>query len=186
MDLLLREIWFGRVWRANAVHLVEERTDGELVVYSPPGAPAKYAAAEGREVRIPRRDGVELADRVAHEHCLVFIRPGARHSLWLFWTPEWEFAYWYVNLERDMRRTPLGVDYVDEKLDLVVSPDGSVRLKDEDELAQAAQLGLLDEADVRAQAERILAHPLWPTGWESWRPDRAWPVPRLPESWDVV
>lgn len=185
MDLLLREIWFRRVWRANAVRLVEEGGDGELVVYSPPGAPAKYAAADGREVRIPR-PGVELTDRVASQHALVLIRPGARSSLWLFWTPDWEFDYWYVNLEREVRRTPLGVDYVDEKLDLVVSADGAVRLKDEDELAQAAQLGLLDELEVRAEAERVLASPPWPTGWESWRADPDWPVPRFPEGWHVV
>lgn len=183
-DLLLREIWFGRVWRANAVRLVEEGDD-ELVVYSPPGAPAKFAAADGLEVRIPR-PGVQLADRVARQQSLVLVRPGARHSLWLFWTADWEFLHWYVNLERDVRRTRLGVDYVDEKLDLVVSPDGGVRLKDEDELARAAALGLLDEAEVRAEADRVLADPPWPTGWESWRPDPAWAVPQLPDGWNVV
>lgn len=183
-DLVLREVWFGRVWRANAAHLIAER-DGLLVFSSPPGSPAKYPVEDGREVRMPR-PGVALADRVAGQPALFLVRPGTRHSLLLFWEPDGRFAYWYVNLEREVRRTPLGVDYVDEKLDLVVTPDGLVRWKDEDELAEAARLGLLDEAEVRAEAERVVADPPWPTGWESWRPDPALGIPRFPEGWDVV
>jgi hypothetical protein len=181
---VLREIWFGQVWRANAVRLVEER-DGLLVFASPPGSPAKYPVENGREVRIPRA-GVTLADRIAEQQALFLVRPGARHSLLLFWAADGRFDYWYVNFERDVRRTPLGVDYVDEKLDLVVAADGSVRWKDEDELAEAERLGLLDAAEVRAEAERVLAAPPWPTGWESWRWEPGLPVPRLPEGWDVV
>nr|MBA2475753.1 DUF402 domain-containing protein [Actinomycetota bacterium] len=60
------------------------------------------------------------------------------------------------------------------------------RWKDEDELDEAASLGLLDAAAVRAEAERVLADPPWPTGWEQWRPDPSWPAPRLPAGWDEV
>jgi hypothetical protein len=183
-DLVLREVWFGQVWRANAVRLVEER-DGLLVLSSPPGSRSLFPVEDGREVRIPRA-GVRLAERTAKEHALVLVRPGARHSLWLFWDADSTFSRWYVNLERDVRRTPLGVDYADEKLDLVVSADGSVRWKDEDELEEAARLGLLDAAEVRAEAERVVADPPWPTGWESWRAPAGVVAPRLPEGWDVV
>ena len=183
-DLVLRELWFGAVWRANAARLVAEE-GGSVVVWQPAGAEAKYPAVDGREVRIPRRD-VPLADRVASQSALVLVRPGTRHSLLVFFTEDGTFSHWYVNLERAVRRTPLGIDYVDEKLDLVVASDGTVRVKDEDELAEAARLGLLDEAEVRAEAERVLADPPWPTGWESWTPDPGWPIPRLPDGWDVV
>lgn len=91
-----------------------------------------------------------------------------------------------MNLERWLGRGPQTIDYVDDKLDLVVSPDGSVRWKDEDELDQAAAKGLLDEADVRAEAERVLTARPWPTGWEGWRPDPSWQAPALPDNWDVV
>lgn len=183
-DLVLREVWFGAVWRANAARLVDER-DGLLVFWSPSGSAAKYPREEGREVRIPR-PGVPLADRVAERQALFLVRPGARHSLGLFWDAEGAFSHWYVNLERDVRRTPIGVDYVDEKLDLVVAPDGTVRWKDEDELAEAAGLGLLDEREVRAEAARVLAHPPWPTGWESWQPPPDGRPARLPADWHVV
>jgi hypothetical protein len=66
-----------------------------------------------------------------------------------------EFLYWYVNFERNVRRTSLGFDIVDEKLDLIARPDGRIVWKDEAELEQAAVLGLVDADEVRATAERF-------------------------------
>ena len=93
---------------------------------------------------------------------------------------------WYVNFEQPLRRTPVGVDTFDQKLDLLVFPSGGWQWKDEDELEQAAALGLLDAKAVRAEAKRVLEEWPFPTGWEDWRPDPAWPVPQLPAGWDVV
>ena len=45
---------------------------------------------------------------------------------------------------------------------------------------------MLDAAAVRDEAARVLAAPPWPTGWEDWRPDPAWPLPALLPGWDVV
>lgn len=183
-DVVLREIRFGRVWRANACRLVEER-DGAVVLWSPRGSVRWLPLdGEGNEIRIPRPDW-RLGERPTVWDSLALLRPGARHSLWLFWTND-AFSHWYVNFERHLGRSPIGLDYVDDKLDLVVDADGSWRLKDEDELEQAHAAGLLDAAEVRREAERILADPPWPTGWESWRADPAWPPPRFPGGWDVV
>ena len=186
MSFLYREVWFGRVWRVNATRLVKELEDDTLVLWVPRGAPAKFPVRpDGTEIRIPTTDWM-LADRVAGGDGLGLVRPGAGHSIWVNWDERGELGYWYVNFERDVRRTPLGVDFVDEKLDLVVRPDAAVVWKDEDELEQAAQLGLLDGDAVRAKAELVLAEWPFPTGWEDWRPDRAWPVPQLLEGWDRV
>jgi hypothetical protein len=106
--------------------------------------------------------------------------------VYVFWHPHWEVEHWYVNFERPLERTELGVDTFDWKLDLIVHPDGSYRWKDEDELEQAAALGLLDADEVRAEAADVLAEWPFPTGWEDWRPDPAWPAPQLPKGWDVV
>ena len=185
-DVALREIRFGRVWRANAYRLVEER-DGLLALWSPPGLERFLPVdAAGVELRIPRDEPWALGTRTTEQHALSLVRPGSRHSLTLHWTPEWRFLYWYVNLEHWLGRSARTIDYVDDKLDLVVSPDGSVRWKDEDELELAAELGLLDAAEVRAEAERVLAAPPWPSGWEEWRPDPSWPTPAMPDDWDVV
>ena len=124
-----------------------------------------------------------------HTHVLRFMRAGDAHTVELFWDEDWRFLFWYVNLQ-----TPLVVrgdrfDTTDLALDIVVEPDGTWSWKDEDDFAQAIELGVLDEheaADVRAEGERVVAARPWPTGWESWRPPSEWgPLP-LPEDWDVV
>jgi predicted RNA-binding protein associated with RNAse of E/G family len=185
-DRVLREVWFGKVWRVNPVRIVEETAE-RAVLHSPPGSIALYPVDEaGKEVRIPRPDGWTLAARTTLTHALVLLRPEARHSLWLFWGSDGEFSHWYVNFERPMVPTPLGWDYQDDKLDLIVGADGSVRWKDEDELAEAAARGLVDEREVRAEAARVLADPPWPTGWEDWRAEATTPPPELPPGWDVV
>jgi hypothetical protein len=91
-----------------------------------------------------------------------------------------------VNFEQPLRRSRVGFDTFDEKLDLIVRPDGSYRWKDEDELEQAAALGLVDADEVRAEAQRVIREWPFPTGWEHWRPDPSWPVPQLPAGWDRV
>ena len=63
------------------------------------------------------------------------------------------------------------------------------RWKDEDDLAQAVQVGILDAeaaAALREEGERVIAAKPWPTGWEDWRPPREWQPLRLPEGWHVV
>ncbi len=186
MSFLYREVWFGRVWRVNATRLVQELDDGTVVLWVPRGAAAKFPVRpDGSEIRIPKAEWV-LADRVAGGDGLGLVRPGSGYSLWVNWDEQGALAYWYVNFERDVRRTPLGVDFVDEKLDLVIRPDGDVLWKDEDELEEAATLGLVDADAVRAEARRVVEEWPFPTGWEDWQPDPSWPLPELPEAWDRV
>ncbi len=185
MNLAHRETWRGRVWRVMPLRIVEER-DGLLVLWHPAGTPVlRPYDKNGDELRIPGRDDWRLRPRPASNEGLGLVRPGHRWSIWLRWR-DGEFHGWYVNFERDHVRTPVSLDHVDEKLDLVVDAQGRWRLKDEDELEQASRSGYLDAGDVRAQAERVLADPPWPTGWEDWRADPSWPQPELPPGWDAV
>ena len=184
-DAVLREVWHGRVWRAVACRIVDESPERTLLWF-PRGVPVKFPARpDGSEIRIPTGEWA-LADRPGRFDALALFRPGARHSVWHFLGYDGSLTHWYVNFETPLTRTSIGFDYLDEKLDIVVEPDGTWRLKDEDELEQAAALGLVDAAAVRAEAERVLANPPWPTGWEEWRPDPAWSLPVLPESWNEV
>ena len=180
-DAVWRDVHNGRVWRAQACRIVEE-TDSVLVLWIPAGAPAKVPAGG---LRIPGDDW-ELEDVAPKREQLCIARRDRAHSIYIFWRDDGLVDHWYVNFEQPLRRTPLGVDTFDEKLDLIVRPDGSYRWKDEDELEQAAALGLLHADAVRAEAQRVLGEWPFPTGWESWRPDPAWPVPQLPAGWDHV
>jgi hypothetical protein len=183
-DIAVRETWRGRVWRVHAMRVVQER-DGLTVAWHPERTLVKRPFAGGRELRVPGELDWVLEDRPSSSAALALLRPGARYSLWLMWSSG-RFSNWYVNFERDLVRTPVGFDVVDEKLDLVVTPDGQITLKDEDELLEAARVGYLDEAEVSAELARVLGDPPWPTGWETFTPDPSWPAPQLPLGWDTV
>jgi len=94
-----------------------------------------------------------------------------------------------------MWRTPMGFDYMDQMLDIVVAPDFSwYRWKDEDELLEGVRLGLWDSAhagEIHDEAERawrgILARrPSLDKPRKDWRPDPLWSIPKLIRGWDKV
>ena len=99
-----------------------------------------------------------------------------------------------MNFQEPFRRTALGFDTMDNVLDIVIAPDGSWRWKDEEELAEAVRNGLFtaqEATDFRAwgvkAVDRIVSKsPPFHRDWEGWRPDPDWPMPELPEGWDVV
>jgi hypothetical protein len=183
-DVAWRDVWRGRVWRAQACRLVEESSE-RIVLWAPADGPMFLPVdGRGRRLRIPTEEW-SLEPKPASRDSLGVARPGEHHSIWHFWEGE-RFSHWYVNLEEPLSRSRAGFDTFDHKLDLIVEADGSWRWKDEDELEEAARLGILDASAVRAEGERVLAEWPFPTGWEGWRPDPAWPVPYLTEGWDTV
>lgn len=119
--------------------------------------------------------------------------PGTNHSVIRRWDqslgrPEG----WYVNLELDWRRTPIGFDTLDLVLGVVANDDLSdPRLKDEDELQWSEEEGQISHehaALARGEAARVLAaigarEGLFACDWTRWRPEESWPVPLLPENW---
>jgi hypothetical protein len=116
-------------------------------------------------------------------------RPDEPFSVLLFHHEDGSFRGWYVNLERPQQRTALGFDLEDELLDIWVERGKQPELLDEDELDEAVHRGLFSAAraaQIRANAEGILASPPWPTGWEDWRPGPGWQVPTLPPGWDRI
>lgn len=188
----LREIWEGRVWSARPVTVVED-TDEQVELFTPVGARWMAPFRDGKRLKI-QEPGYELVEQPYESHVLSFAWPGSSAAVLLFFRPDWSPVHWYVNLEDPLGRTPVGFDTLDHKLDVIVELDGSWRWKDEDQLAEIIERGLLDPEDeepLRAEAEaavrRILRHaPPFDRDWFSWRPDPSWPAPSLPEGWDRV
>lgn len=180
----LRDVWFGRVWRAIAGIVVED--DGVTSVFwIPEGAEASFPAdADGREIRIPRPDFAR-ATRRAGWSVVVLCDTRDPWTLWHFRRGDGSLDRWYVNFERYLGRRAVAYDSVDHKLDLIARPDGSLEWKDEDELEHADELGLVDAAEIRRDAERAVAGPPWPSGWEGFEPDSSWGIPDLPAGWDA-
>ncbi len=155
------------------------------------GSPWPRAIPYEEQTALPWRMG----DGVMHEHSILQLtRPGAAHSIWLMWRGgDWSFRRWYINLQTPLRRTPVGFDTRDQVLDMVVLPDLSWHWKDEDEFAAAQRIGRFtpeEAAAIRAEGETAIAavkQRAWPfdASWNEWRPDPAWPVPTLPEGWDL-
>ena len=190
-SVALREIWNGRVWSARAAIVVEDRED-QTSFFVPAEAMRMAPVRDGALLRIPE-DRFELAPRTSGDApALSFGWPDRWYGTLLFFHPDGRPRNWYVNLQEPLRRTDVGFDYLDLKLDVIVELDGSVRWKDEDELAEAIALGLIpveDEARLRAEGERAVRRivdrePPFDRDWTTWRPDPAWPAPALPEDWD--
>jgi len=192
--VLLRQVWHGRPWFVRAVTVVRD-TPELTALYVAPGTICKWPCTiDGQRLRIPQ-DEWDFEDVPWYGHMLRLTVPGERDSVSLFWNESGQFASWYIDLETPMARTPLGFDYTDQMLDIVVAPDLSRwRWKDEDELEEGVRLGLWDEAQAaktRAEGERALTRLLarerpLDERWEDWRPDPSWSVPTLPAGWDII
>lgn len=122
---------------------------------------------------------------------------GQPYSVWFSWEQDEggrRFAFAYINMEEPFRRTAIGFDTNDHMLDVVVSPEGSWRWKDEDVLAARVAEGIYSPAfadEVRAHALEAIGlleggRPPFSEGWERWQPDPAWALPALPAGWDTV
>jgi Protein of unknown function (DUF402) len=179
--------------------------DRGLLLWVAGGGPLRWRkAADGRNLRqMPFSEWITTPKRLwsgawQGAGILILLPPGAAHSVWWFWEPDGRFASWYINLEQPSVRwrdgALAGVDTVDQDLDIVASPDGSWRWKDEHEFeerqAYPEHYWVDDPAAVRAEGERAVklfearVFPFDGT-WCDFRPDPAWTVPPdLPPGWN--
>ncbi|WP_434595761.1 cytidylyl-2-hydroxypropylphosphonate hydrolase [Streptomyces sp. A5-4] len=197
-------LWRYRGNATEQIHIcrpvtVVQDTDELLAVWMAPGTQCvKPVLANGTPVHeeplatrytTPR---TTVTSRWFGTGVLKLARPGDPWSVWLFWEQDWRFKSWYVNLEEPRTRWSGGVDSQDHFLDISVYPDRGWHWLDEDEFAEARRAGLLNTEQVRRVREAghaaagVIAE--WGTpfrdGWEDWRPDPRWTVPKLPDDWD--
>ena len=186
----------GQVIDVKPVVVVED-ADAQVVLWLPLGTPTIKPELLKPSVERPRRWDhgwrlVESTWRVAE--ALIVIRPGEFRAIWVSWSHERVFQGWSVNIQSRLRRTHLGFDIQDYQLDILVEPDRSWRLKDEDELALAVELGRLTAVQgeaVRAEGQRAVDEierneAAYADGWENWRPNGEFKPPKLIPGWDDV
>jgi hypothetical protein len=177
-----REAWQGQEYIAVPVRVVEDDED-QLLVYVAAGTRFSFPSAwPFGEAHPWARDGVW---RGAHGS-LVRMRPGDSYAIGHFWEGETRrFSGWYVNMQEPFRREGLSYVTQDQELDIWVNADGTWSWKDEQELEDWVGRGRFTRAEVteiRRVGESVISAWPFPTGWENWAPDPAWPVPTLPES----
>jgi Protein of unknown function (DUF402) len=187
--IVRREVWRGRPTGGWASTVVADEED-LLVLYMPEGSPFTFTHDffgaphpwSGR-------------DRWQGHGVLQLQRPDEMHAVWVFWDgPQRELAAWYVNVQEPFRRTASGIDTQDLELDIVVEPDGSWTMKDDEKLEDWIERGRWTAEEVvaiRAEGARVAreleaGRRWWSDDWAAWEPDPAWVVPELPEGWGVV
>ena len=193
--VVVREVWKGKIWSGRPLILVLDQPD-LLVMFMPAGTHwVKPTTLAGGTLRIPKEEWA-LADSRHPHNMLIIAEPGSDHSVRLIWSEtDHEFLRWYINFEDPFVRTSIGFDYMDHVLDIVVLPDLSDwRWKDEDELEEALELGILSSKrarELRYEGVRVIKmieqrESPFDGGWLLWRPDPSWAIPKLPEGWDIL
>lgn len=194
-DILIRHVFRGRVTYALPCRVVVHDSE-RVVTYLAPETivPRPKFAAREDFLHLLAKGSYEYEDFVWYNHHLHFTRFGDAHAFTLIWDHDWQFRWWYINLQEPLRKTRLGFDTSDQVLDILGFPDGTWRWKDEHELELAVELDLFSPEqaeEIRMEGERAVSlienHPVLVDGWVEWRPDPSWTIPpALPVNWHVV
>ena len=182
-----REVVDGFVWSAKPVRVA---ADGPLIaLYRAVGTRCFWPSHSRGEHRPPSKvvQRPEPWGDSRFVGLLTLVRPGDDISISLMWGPEWSLICWYVDYIEPYVRTPIGWDFRDLHLDLIVRPDRSSYLKDQDELEVAVGRNEISAA-VAAAAHERLGHVaqeaasgigVFGEDWPNWRPDPSWTVPSI-------
>jgi len=208
--IMHRNVRRGRLGWVRPGRVISDDERG-LLLWVASGSPVSHEVADdGRAMRaMPFAEWVTMSYRPEvltwnGPGVLKLMPPGeggsgfAAHSVWWFRDAAGAFTGWYVNLEAPGVRWAdgdlVGVDIIDQDLDIWVPPDRDWQWKDEEEFAERLAFPehyWVPDADaVRAEGERVVKlieageFPFDGT-WCDFTPDPAWPVPAaLPPGWD--
>ena len=196
--IVLREVFRGKVYSAKPMIVV--RDDSDLIaLYIPPGTLFKQPTTlDGSRVTptAVANGSWKLSDAIwrGPNDSIRLVVPGESYSVIPSWDQRRKLRFWYINLEQPLCRTAFGFDFLDQILDIIVSPDMSTwRWKDEDELNEARTAGLVSDQDVceiRGKGLRAVEFLKGRSSpfpvWEQWLPDPGWSTPTLPVDWDII
>jgi hypothetical protein len=189
--VLCRKLRDGAVMTALPMRVVSDSPERTVLYLAPDTAFRSARTPEGTKVR-------DLSNWVSTDlvwaggSLIRLAEPGVWHWVDVEFGAAGEFIGWYVNFQEPFRRAGSRFDTVDLVLDLVVEPDRSWRLKDEDDFRRAVSDGHITaevESRVRAEAERMTGvvaaggPPFSEAEWLTWRPPADWTAPPLPEDW---
>jgi hypothetical protein len=174
------------VWLEMPVFVVDDGPE-QLVTFTAPDAPFRFPDGVW-----PTPDGRHPWHGRAGwqgNGCLMVQQPDDHYAVWHFWDgPDREFVCWYLNLQTAFVRTPDGYRTQDLELDLLVFPDGTHIVKDEELLDDRVAEGRYSAelvAWIRRYGQTLVERlesegPWWDRSWAQWEPDPAWHHPTLP------
>lgn len=194
-QVIFRQIWAGKVWAAIPVTIVEDNKQF-ISVYVRPGT--EFAAplcSRNEYLRVMASGKWTFQILSWFGHHLWTHKPNEPYSIWTLWSEiNWEHQGWKINPEEPLQRTSMGFDTRDHVIDAIIQPDlGRWDWKDEDEFAEAIQLGLIssDDAIQIRQATVQVANNLLSRQadqlrtFANWRPPSTWTTPTLAGNWQT-
>jgi len=108
-NIVLREVWQGRVWTARPVIVVEDSNE-IIALHIAEGSTWKRPFdADGLPNQIPFGDWT-LGDDLCNNDVVRISIPGERFSILPFRDNTGAFRFWYLNIETPLTRTSLGFD----------------------------------------------------------------------------
>jgi hypothetical protein len=200
--IVLRDVFAGRLWAARPVIVVEDGDD-LLALWCPKGTVRKVPVPASMPDGMTRGEWLAqalsrldwpLEDAPWDVSSLMLHREGDWHAVWLSFLESGEQWGWYVNFQEPYRRTERGIETMDLALDIIAEPDrSSWRWKDEDEFALLIEHDVISSevaARVRKEAAVVIGRierdePPFDSAWPSWKPDPGWPLPELPDGWEL-
>lgn len=186
-------------------------TDDELILFQPAGTIVENRRYTDRNNRadafggayrplpptfVPALDTLRIIPAGAgHAIELLYALDGQPNPPYLGWAePDAALRGAKINLQTLLRRTAIGVDTTDNRLDLTMRADLQWNWKDAEQVRDCVKVGLTyaeEAVAFYAEAERVIAQIEAGCGhfaggfarWTDWRPDPAWSAPALPADW---
>lgn len=194
--VILRHVHAGKVWAAIPVTVVEDNPQRIALYVCPDTEFAAPLCSRDEHLRILSSGHWTLQLLSWFGHHLWTTTPGASYSIWTLWSgSNWKHQMWKINPEEPLQRTSIGFDTRDHEIDVVIQSDLSRwDWKDEDEFAEAVQLGLITSEDanqirqktiqvaneiISQQADQLRA-------FANWRPPSTWTTPVLAGNWRTL
>jgi Protein of unknown function (DUF402) len=191
--VVMRGVLKRKLWWACPSYVVQD-TPELLARYWPIGTPIRGPKWRP-SVLDEMNNRIELEDRSWVEHDILSLSlPDAAYSIDLMWFGGTRQLHcWYVHLQEKLRRTCIGVDTMDQMLDIVIEPDRKHwQWKDEDEINEAEAIGVYSHEQAAAiweEGRRVIARMQanqspFCDGWENWKPQKEWGIPGFPKGWE--
>ncbi|MBV9539631.1 MAG: DUF402 domain-containing protein [Alphaproteobacteria bacterium] len=184
------------VWRDGKVYfggpnIVVEDSAQRTVLYTPMGTPVMRSPIDYQAGTLgePHLESWRWTNNLrilepGSGYCVSAMYSGADHS----------FLCWYIDMIEPIRRTRDGFVLWDLALDIVVAPDFSWQMKDEDHFAAMPAHGWITP-ERAGQVRRDVQHAItriesrgapFNEHWPNWRPDPSWTIPAMPDDWATV
>jgi hypothetical protein len=196
--IIYREVTHGKVWTVRPVTVINDTPD-LIALYMRNLTPWKVCVPLNADTDLLQCKANlrqwKLDDVIwSYGDTIFLIYPERAHAVHVMWNHQREFEGWYVNLQEPPRRTSLGFDFLDQELDIIVSPGLEWQWKDISHLERAQNIGLFSSKQVEAimcEGQSVVAGILakaapFDGSWNNWKPLSTWPTPGLPERWDRI